>query len=562
MPRIPAWFGVVSFVASVSACTAPAGSTRGKGPDSGVVGTPDAASGSGGSTSGAGSGGSGTGNAGGDGNGGGGADNGTSGGSGGAPNVPAADMVDNLDDNDGRILQANGRQGPWHAFNDQNGGNQQPPVNGTFTPQTGGANSTAYAAHTTGSGLGFGGIGFDLNNGSTMPESSQSQAYNAGAFAGIRFWAKGNGNLRVELPQRSFVPPDRGGSCNGTCWNVYGSRALQGKLTATWQEFTIMFSALQREDGSMSPVFNPAELMGIAFKHEGSSFDFWIDEVQFIYAGNTGTGTGGRTGAGGSGGAGGVRTGGSSGTGAASATGGNSGTGGSAVPPPPPITGGSNGWASRYWDCCKPACGWQGNVRRGSPMHSCDKQNMSLGGNYDAKNACEGGGTAYMCWNASPWAVSDTLSYGFAAASGGNYVCGRCYQIQFTGSGHNGSNAGVSSLNGKTMIIQVINNGGVAADQFDLLIPGGGVGALNACSSQWGSSDLGAQYGGFLGGCNGDKNCVRQKCQTIFGDKPELMEGCDWFLGWFNAADNPNFVFKQVACPAAITSDSGLQDPG
>jgi len=195
-------------------------------------------------------------------------------------------------------------------------------------------------------------------------------------------------------------------------------------------------------------------------------------------------------------------------------------------------------------------------------MTSCDKQNMSLGGNYDAKNACEGGGTAYMCWNASPWAVSDTLSYGFAAASGGNYVCGRCYQIQFTGSGHNGNNAGVGALNGKTMIIQIINNGGVAADQFDLLIPGGGVGALNACSSQWGSSDLGAQYGGFLNGCSGNKDCVRQKCQTIFANKPELMEGCDWFLGWFNAADNPNFVFKPIACPAAITSDSGLQDPG
>ena len=36
-----------------------------------------------------------------------------------------------------------------------------------------------------------------------------------------------------------------------------------------------------------------------------------------------------------------------------------------------------------------------------------------------------------------------------------------------------------NSLNGKMMIVQVINNGGVGGDQFDLLIPGGGVGALN-----------------------------------------------------------------------------------
>ena len=173
-----------------------------------------------------------------------------------------------------------------------------------------------------------------------------------------------------------------------------------------------------------------------------------------------------------------------------------------------------------------------------------------------------------MCWNDSPWAACDSLSYGFAAASAGNYVCGRCYQLQFDGNSHNaGANAGAKSLQGKTMIVQVINNGGVAADQFDLLIPGGGVGVLNACSSstnsQWGNNlDLGAQYGGFLAGCNGDKNCVQQKCMTTFAGKPDLQAGCDWFLNWFNAADNPSFTYKQVACPAAITQKSGLSDPG
>src|SRR4029077_1243256 len=127
--------------------------------------------------------------------------------------------------------------------------------------------------------------------------------------------------------------------------------------------------------------------------------------------------------------------------------------------------------------------------------------------------------------------------------------CGRCYQLQFTGGSHNGgSNAGTQSLNGKTMIVQVTNIGGIEATQFDLLIPGGGVGANNACSRQWGSSDLGATYGGFLAGCNGSKDCVRNKCTTIFANKPDLLAGCNWFLGWFNAADNPNFVYQRIAC--------------
>jgi hypothetical protein len=234
--------------------------------------------------------------------------------------------------------------------------------------------------------------------------------------------------------------------------------------------------------------------------------------------------------------------------------------GGPTVTQPPPINGGSQGWASRYWDCCKPACGWSGNVRSGQPMKSCSQSNQVLGDN-NAKNACEGGGNAFMCWSGVPWSVSDTLALGFAAASGANYTCGRCYQIQFNGQGHAGS-PGSPQLNGKTMIVQVINNGGVQADQFDILIPGGGVGDFNACSTQWGTSDLGAQYGGFLAACNGNKSCVQQKCQSVFAGKPDLMAGCDWFLNWFGAADNPSFVFKQIACPSAITQRSGLSDPG
>ncbi|HEY3496251.1 MAG TPA: hypothetical protein VGK73_16240 [Polyangiaceae bacterium] len=256
------------------------------------------------------------------------------------------------------------------------------------------------------------------------------------------------------------------------------------------------------------------------------------------------------TGAGGSG-SGGSGTSGSSGS---AGKGGNANT-----PPPPNITNGQNAWGSRYWDCCKPACGWSANAG-GTPMKSCNQQNQTLGDN-DARNACESGGTAFMCWNGAPWQVGDQLSYGFAAASGPNYQCGRCFHVQFDGGTHNaGMNPGAQSLVGKHMIVQVINNGGVAQDQFDILIPGGGVGLLNACTNQWGTSDLGAQYGGFLAGCNGDRNCVQNKCDTIFADKPELAAGCDWFLGWYNAADNPTFKYERIACPAEITQRSGLSD--
>ena len=120
--------------------------------------------------------------------------------------------------------------------------------------------------HTTGSGYQFGGVGFDLNNATPTPEAIQSMAYNASAFNGVTFWAKGSGTLRVEFAMRSFVPRDRGGTCpdGGSCWNVYGANTPT--LTGTWTQITIPWAGMQREQGGTNPAFNPAELMGISFK--------------------------------------------------------------------------------------------------------------------------------------------------------------------------------------------------------------------------------------------------------------------------------------------------------
>ena len=241
--------------------------------------------------------------------------------------------------------------------------------------------------------------------------------------------------------------------------------------------------------------------------------------------GGTGTGSGGSSSGGGS-------------------SGGATGSGGSLSGGPtlPAVQGGKDGWASRYWDCCKPACDG-GNF-------TCGKDGTSHDG---GDSACTGG-SAFMCYSFAPWAVSDTLSYGFAAASGSNYSCGRCYQFTFTGEG----SASSGSIKGKSMVVQILNTGGdVAESQFDLLIPGGGVGMFNACSNQWGTSDLGEQYGGFASACKNDQTCIKNKCDTVFAGKPDLMAGCDWYLNWFGGADNPKFSYKEIACPAAITQKSG-----
>lgn len=232
------------------------------------------------------------------------------------------------------------------------------------------------------------------------------------------------------------------------------------------------------------------------------------------------------------------------------------------VPDPPRIQGGQDGRATHYWDCCKPSCAWPD---QGSAM-SCTLDNQ-IQSNPDEQSGCFGG-NAYQCWSMSPWAVSDTLAYGFAAFNSG--ACGTCYQLEFTGSSSSGyDDPGSASISHKIMIVQTVNRGGIAAGQFDLLVPGGGVGDFDACSSQWNATgNLGERYGGFFLECrqqnggnhDGIVNCSRNRCQEMFADPQEadLLAGCLFWVDWANVADNPNFRYAQVDCPADLSAASGM----
>jgi len=243
-------------------------------------------------------------------------------------------------------------------------------------------------------------------------------------------------------------------------------------------------------------------------------------------------------------------------------------------PPPKVSWSGTPGYATRFWDCCKPHCSWTENVPAGmAPLVPCQKDGCTSNSDASAKSACEGG-TSYTCYKFIPWQVEEHLSYGFVATSSGD-VCGKCYEIQFTGEGKYNNTPGAVALKNKRMIVQAINIGyDVSGGQFDILVPGGGVGAFNACSNQWGISneELGAQYGGLLTACmqqvgyydhEAIKACLRAKNDSLFRSRglTQMAEGLDWFINWFEAADNPKLIYREVACPQEIIDVSGLKRP-
>lgn len=204
------------------------------------------------------------------------------------------------------------------------------------------------------------------------------------------------------------------------------------------------------------------------------------------------------------------------------------------------------GVTTRYWDCCKASCSWSGKASVTNPVETCAANGVTTV-EADTTSACGGGGDpgiAYMCNNQQPYVINSSLSFGFAAAylsgeSESDWCCG-CYELTFTS----------SPVTNQIEVVQVTNTGAdLGNNQFDLQIPGGGVGIYNGCTSQWGapSEGWGAQYGGV--------SSVSQ-CSEL---PSQLQAGCQWRFGWFQNANNPNVNFRRVQCPNSIVSKSNCR---
>jgi hypothetical protein len=210
------------------------------------------------------------------------------------------------------------------------------------------------------------------------------------------------------------------------------------------------------------------------------------------------------------------------------------------------------GWGSRYWDCCMPHCAWSGNTS--NPTKTCNAQMQEIG---ESGGSVCSGGSGGVCDMQAPWAANENLAFAFAAVPAGlGGECGKCFLLTFDGNTHNGgAGANTSGLRGKQMVIMVSNIGGdVQSNQFDIMIPGGGVGQFNGCGNQLGIASTGAQYGGFITDCKSDPSCVKQKC-SVFSKYPKLQAGCEFSATWMGGANNPSFKFEELeTCPSEISS--------
>jgi hypothetical protein len=189
-------------------------------------------------------------------------------------------MIDDAEDNDGKIMVQKDRGGYWFTYADDAGSTIAPKK---FEMAAGGANGSKYAAHMTGK-MGtkgdsvWAGMGFNFGD--------PKKPYNATAYKGVSFQAKlGAGSLdKVHVTLADVNTDPDGNVCKDKCYNHFGADVT---LTDKWAKYTLLFSAMTQQTGwgdPHPPSIDASKVYGMQWAEsvKGASFDVWIDDVQFV----------------------------------------------------------------------------------------------------------------------------------------------------------------------------------------------------------------------------------------------------------------------------------------
>jgi len=178
-------------------------------------------------------------------------------------------LIDDFEDGNPLIAAFEGRVGLWSLFKDSD----FPGSFNTITPTllTRPTQKNRYALHAVGGEL--------LNWGATISFPFQPACYDASAYAGITFSARGPGRIFVGMREVSVVPVEYGGACTKDCYNTHEKKV---DLSARWQSYTIHWGEMRQRGYDTKPL-DPSRASGMSFLIHAADtpFDLWIDDVKF-----------------------------------------------------------------------------------------------------------------------------------------------------------------------------------------------------------------------------------------------------------------------------------------
>jgi hypothetical protein len=169
------------------------------------------------------------------------------------------------------------RYGVWYMSNDGSPGGEQSPA--SYAAERGGPAGSNYAVHFRVQGFSEWGavVGFLLRH---APEEGIKCPFNAEAFEGISFLARGSGRIRVNLATPETTPTEQEGRCQRGCWDNHGAFVF---LNEQWTEHRLPWSAFAQQGWGAATRLNVRELLAVNFSvlREDQPVELWLDDVAF-----------------------------------------------------------------------------------------------------------------------------------------------------------------------------------------------------------------------------------------------------------------------------------------
>ena len=159
----------------------------------------------------------------------------------------------------------------------------------------------------------------------------------------------------------------------------------------------------------------------------------------------------------------------------------------------------------------------------------------------------------------------NNMGFAFTVFSGRNNY-GKCFLLEFTGKDKDVQRNHYKFLKPKKLIVMVLNIDYADEDNenqpFTIMIPGGGTGESNRCSSILGDNLL-PLYGGLLGKCEKEigyyqddniiyskrKECLIQKCNDVFSNITDAGDGYLFLANFLEVARDVLHNYKEIECP-------------
>jgi hypothetical protein len=183
-------------------------------------------------------------------------------------------LIDDMEDGDAIIVPRDARGGMWRLSFDGTG--PITPFAGNLLPDVipGGRGPSQMALHVFGGRL--------IEWGAFVSTSlTPSGCYDASAYAGIEFWARGTRRLHIGVVMMDVVSTLVGGPCVENC---NGGHMQTIDLTPEWKRYSLRWSELAPEAAKGNLALDLRRLSSVTFgvSPADTPFDVWLDDLAFL----------------------------------------------------------------------------------------------------------------------------------------------------------------------------------------------------------------------------------------------------------------------------------------